>query len=630
MEDHRFDADVPPLPAPGGTAVPAFLTGLPWERPPVRPVVTGLERFATSRVAWPDGERDRWLGTGTGTGPVDGEERMRVLVARHGLDVLPDALRMAADRPVPRAAVVLPYRDVAVAALMCDLLMRRQESAALARTWLDWHGVAAVPCLVPAALGRPVRPRRAAETALRHLADRHGLETVASAAPEVADELRAVLAAHPVRTGLAKRPEIGDWADPVLLPPVLLRGRERTLPAEAVPRLVELLALRHPHDVPAMRDACDERSLAEFGWTLFDRWLSHGAPARDEWAFAQLARTGDDETVRRLVQLVRAWPGERGHAKARRGLDVLAALGSRTALAALYRTARDAKHAWLRTEAAFTFAKAAERRGLDVERLADRIVPDGGLDPAGRMKGEARRTATVERDRLERAMVAERRWSPAEFRDYAVRHPIVGHLARCLVWTAENGGERAFFRIAEDGTFADVDDGVFVLPGDGDGDGDGVRVGVAHPATMGATLEAWSELFADYEILQPFPQLGRPFYALTGQERDAGGLDRLAGAELPPDVVDRLAWRGWAPGEDPRTLWREIAPARRLVIAFAGPGPGPGGRETLREVRIDAAPADHRPGGVVPRFADLSPVALSEALAKLVPPAPAPAPEKET
>ena len=49
---------------------------------------------------------------------------------------------------------------------------------------------------------------------------------------------------------------------------------------------------------------------------------------------------------------------------------------------------------------------------------------------------------------------------------------------------------------------------------------DGASVGIAHPLHLGASVAAWSELFADYEILQPFPQLGREVHTLTAEERE--------------------------------------------------------------------------------------------------------------
>ncbi|KJS50975.1 hypothetical protein VM98_39685, partial [Streptomyces rubellomurinus subsp. indigoferus] len=74
------------------------------------------------------------------------------------------------------------------------------------------------------------------------------------------------------------------------------------------------------------------------------------------------------------------------------------------------------------------------------------------------------------------------------------------HLVRRLVWLAEADGTATAFRVAEDRTLADVRDEVFELPAR-------ASVRLAHPLLLGGDLAAWSELFADYEILQPFRQL---------------------------------------------------------------------------------------------------------------------------
>jgi hypothetical protein len=52
--------------------------------------------------------------------------------------------------------------------------------------------------------------------------------------------------------------------------------------------------------------------------------------------------------------------------------------------------------------------------------------------------------------------------------------------------------------VAEDPTFADVDDKARALPS-------GITVGVAHPWRIVLDRAAWASVFADYAIIQPFP-----------------------------------------------------------------------------------------------------------------------------
>ena len=62
--------------------------------------------------------------------------------------------------------------------------------------------------------------------------------------------------------------------------------------------------------------------------------------------------------------------------------------------------------------------------------------------------------------------------------------------------------------------------------------------------------ETWGRLFGDYEIAQPFAQLGRDAHALTVDELDVLELTRFAGIE-----VDSKRLRGFATGN-----WRLGSP----------------------------------------------------------------------
>jgi hypothetical protein len=133
------------------------------------------------------------------------------------------------------------------------------------------------------------------------------------------------------------------------------------------------------------------------------------------------------------------------------------------------------------------------------------------------------------------------------FRTFLVEHPLLLHIVRRLVWGRYDGEGRllACFRVAEDGSFSDGDDNPFELP-----EGEDVRVGVAHALEIPEAVAAqFGQLFADYEILQPFSQLGRSCYALTPEERDANSLTRWKGVKVPTGKVLGLANRGWQRGQ---------------------------------------------------------------------------------
>ncbi|MEU5989269.1 DUF4132 domain-containing protein [Spirillospora sp. NPDC047418] len=624
----------------------------------VRPLVPHFE--PTDREMW---EVHDWLGP---------------LVARHGADACGPALTVARRDPGAFGQYVLPLLSDEIARAMADWLVRLKSGGRTARAWFRRHGTAAAPCLVPDALGPAGPARRAAEAALRLVADRHGPEAIVAAArvhgEKAAAAIEALLAADPL-DDLPKKVPAVDWADPRALPQILLRDRARALPDESAGHVMTMLAMSKPGDayagVRVVRELCGPASLAEFGWALFRWWELCGAPSKESWAFTQLALTGDDETVRRLTPVIRAWPADGGHAKAVTGLDVLAAIGTDTALMHLHSISQRVKFKALKTRAQERIRELAAELGLSAEQLADRLVPDFGLDASGTLtldygprrfvvgfdellrpviadeggarrkslpkpgakddpelapaaskrfaalKKDVRTVATDQLTRFEAAMVAGRRWPVAEFREFLVGHPLVGHLVRRLVWLAEDGPA---FRVAEDGTFADAADDTVALP-------ETARVGIAHPVHMGGDVKAWSEVFADYEILQPFEQLGRPVHALTGEERRTGRLIRFEGLTAPIGDLLGLVRRGWERGAPMEAgiewcISRRVSSGLHLVATYdygipVGM-PGEMGDQVLADVRFAVHPDRYSGRQSAAGVPDgLDPVITSEALADL-------------
>lgn len=314
----------------------------------------------------------------------------------------------------------------------------------------------------------------------------------------------------------------------------------------------------------------------------------------------------------------------------------------------------------------------ADGLGLTLEQLGDRLVPDFGLDADGRLvldygrrrflvgfdealrpyvsdedgtrrktlpkpgakddpalapaaykrfaalKKDVRAVAAIQIGRLEAAMVARRRWTAGEFRRLFVRHPLIWHIARRLVWIAEDGGKATTFRIAEDRTFADAADGVPALP-------ESAAIGIPHPLELGAVLDTWSAVLADYEILQPFPQLGRAVYTLTDAERTSRRLDRLQGANVEGAAVlglERHGWRRTGPMDAgiQHAVYREVPGGLYVNIRLSrGIAIGDLDDTELEEIWLD----EHRAGADRPRpvaerpFGDLDPVTASEVIAEL-------------
>ncbi|MFD0856918.1 DUF4132 domain-containing protein, partial [Actinomadura adrarensis] len=237
------------------------------------------------------------------------------------------------------------------------------------------------------------------------------------------------------------------------------------------------------------------------------------------------------------------------------------------------------------------------------------------------LKKDVRTAASDQIHRLEWAMVSgPRTWTPAEFHTYIAGHPLLRHLARRLVWQSYEH----FFRIAEDGTLADVHDDTFTLPED-------ALVWIPHPLRLreAGALTAWTELFADYEILQPFPQLGRPIYELTEEERAASHLTRFNGAKMPTGKVQGLTRYGWerGPAQDGGVAHEMTLPfhgnaGSGWIVLDLDPGIAVGAidvlpEQTIRNVTIGPRRYTTRPDDEALTFGTLHPIAASEILAQL-------------
>ncbi|MGH3243902.1 MAG: DUF4132 domain-containing protein [Spirillospora sp.] len=470
---------------------------------------------------------------------------------------------------------------------------------------------------------------------------------------------------------LAGRPGRGakvDWADPTLLPRIRTRDRDRVLPMSATRCLLNLLA-KGEDEVAAVREFCDRHSLAEFSWALFQRWFALGASTRHKWAMAQLGLIGDDTTVRRLSPLIKIWPGESRSARATAALDVLVRIGSDVALTHLFELTRRGKYKSLKATALRKIDEIAAARGITQDALADRAVPDFGLDargvlvldygprrftvtfdeqlaplvvePNGKvrksvpkpgpkddpalapaahtlftgLKKDLRTIADQEIKRLELAMTTRRTWTPGDFRTLLVAHPLLGHIVRRLVWITDTG---AAFRVAEDRTYADVKDDPFTPAPD-------ARIGIAHPVLLDGDLGAWSELFADYEILQPFEQLGRPVHRLTADERAAHRLARVEGLVLPYGKAKGHSQGRWESvnedGEFAGGWLTRRDPAGVYVVANLSPGLyaymyGEGEDQKITTLWASRAPA-RTPRASLP-LGEVDPVTMSEAIHDLV------------
>ncbi|MEV5825621.1 DUF4132 domain-containing protein [Spirillospora sp. NPDC052242] len=594
---------------------------------------------------------------------------LKRFAARHGLAAHPLILH-AAKEHLSCAQALVPFVDDATAQFMIKGMGKHGVEAA-SRAWFAWHGPAAAPFVVAEALRKPGPKRTQAEHGIAIIVREHGGACVLEAARRYGDEAVAAMEAlglDPLDRYPDPLPEPDEAHVRERYPQVLLRGRKQALPVWATRNLVTMLRISSIEDPyagcePVFEDL-DPDSLAELAWAVYQDGY-----APDDWATpgAQYAlrRLGNAETAARLATVMGRWSRNRVWSGGLKALDVLTAIDSPDTLRHLDRLARKATDAKrMREHARWRLNAVARERGLTPEQLADRLVPGFGLDAGGGLtldygrrrfrvgfderlkpfvldesgkrratlpkpgvkddpelapaahqrfadlKKEVRAVAADQIARLEQAMVAGRSWAPGEFREVLAEHPLMRHIARRLVWSAGPGA----FRIAEDGTFADVRDDAFVLPPD-------ASVSLPHPLLIDDRA-AWAEVFADYEILQPFPQLGRVVHEPSPDERASSRLTRFEGAHVPNGPLFGLVRAGWVLGEKETGGYRrdvalELAEKRHLTVHIE-PGirvltPEDAPVQEIVRVRLGTS----RYAGDDVTLDDLGPVLASEVLATL-------------
>ncbi|MFD4560722.1 DUF4132 domain-containing protein [Streptomyces sp. NPDC058469] len=145
---------------------------------------------------------------------------------------------------------------------------------------------------------------------------------------------------------------------------------------------------------------------------------------------------------------------------------------------------------------------------------------------------------TAQTERLDRQFLARRGWPYAVWRERYLDHPLVGTLARRLLWTVDGrpcGFADGALRTVADAELATV--------------ADDARVELWHPVGRDiAEVMAWRDWLERHGITQPFKQAHREVYLLTDAERSTGVYsNRFAAHVLRQHQFQALAAvRGWA------------------------------------------------------------------------------------
>jgi hypothetical protein len=199
-------------------------------------------------------------------------------------------------------------------------------------------------------------------------------------------------------------------------------------------------------------------------------------------------------------------------------------------------------------EAVVVGTNAVELRWVRPDGRAQKSVPkavkEGFPEELAAMKRtlkDVQQALPAQRDRIEGSYLRTRSWAYSAWRERYLDHPLVGTLARRLIWTF-SGASGAVAGIFHDGHLVDRRGRPL------DGLDASTRVELWHP--IGESPDevlAWRDWLAELQIKQPFKQAHREVYLLTDAERATGVYsNRFAAHFLRQHQFNALCVaRGW-------------------------------------------------------------------------------------
>jgi Domain of unknown function (DUF4132) len=343
----------------------------------------------------------------------------------------------------------------------------------------------------------------------------------------------------------------------------------------------------------------DRSRSGDFSLALLAAWLGSEQETKHRWALTIAGALGDARILSVINSWIQKWCEASRGKLAEYATQAIALQGSDEALMLLdaLATRFRSKQRNIGAAAAQAFQAAATARGLSPDELGDVVVPAFGFDADGvrdftweggsarvelgadlkvswsdtesdkALKGLPasapdvakaevkelgkllREAAKAQAARLELALVRQRRWPVARWRELYETHPVLRAYATRLVWGVYRGDgkEQALlrcFRRYPNGLLADAAGALEELP-----EAD-VLVGMVHPLELSAeAVSAWRAHLTRFKATPPFQQLERPVEQLdplhANRRELATTKDRALGAGTFRSRAER---RGWVRG----------------------------------------------------------------------------------
>jgi hypothetical protein len=197
------------------------------------------------------------------------------------------------------------------------------------------------------------------------------------------------------------------------------------------------------------------------------------------------------------------------------------------------------------TELRFT-KKAVDGKPAKPQKSIPASVKASHAEELKELKGAAKDIASMlpaQRDRIDSLYLENKPWPLATWRERYLDHPLIGIIARRLIWsiTAPGGSPTAAIWLDDANQLVDVRGNAVALVGN-------ATVRLWHPidSTTDEVL-AWRRFTEERRIKQPFKQAHREIYLLTDAERNTGTYsNRFAAHIIRQHQFHALAAaRGW-------------------------------------------------------------------------------------
>jgi len=389
------------------------------------------------------------------------------------------------------------------------------------------------------------------------------------------------------------------WLDPEKLPP-LFAADGMTFSSAALAFILDKQS-KHKNIEPApdvlpWLTHVDRARSGDFALALLNAWLAEGQDAKHRWVLALAGTLGDSRIISTLLPWIPKWCEAARHKLAEYAVQGISLLASNEALMVLdtLATRYRSKFRNVGAAAAAAFQAAATARGMSPDDLGDLVVPAFGFDEAGQrrfeweggaataeltmdlklewsdpetdkswkalpagasdaVKSEVKELGKLLREagksqalRLEHALVKQRRWPVAAWRDLYEKHPLLRIYATRLVWAVydRQGQLLRTFRRYPNGLLADALGALEELPEAE------AAIGLVHPLELDPSgLQAWQAHLSRFKVVPPFPQLERPVERCEPTHHNRRQLSTAEGQEISYATFrSRAEKRGWVRG----------------------------------------------------------------------------------